>query len=131
MCFKGFENIIKTQLTKVHTKIGEVIFINQATIHYSKPNYSEKIRPAITLGFISENAEKIFYYYENNKLEKFKTDEDFLLKFEDFHKSIFQRPKHAQPISNQQYNPLVLNEKEVANRLQSKKVNWWQKIFNS
>jgi hypothetical protein len=96
--FEGHQERIKKSLTPIEAEIGEVVLLNQAIIHYSKPNLTNEIRPAITVGIISEKAPLIFHYRENygeDTLEKFEQQDDFLLRFENFHQAIFERPKNA------------------------------------
>lgn len=95
MSFAGLEEIIKQKLTVVPAKKGEVIILNQATIHYSKPNMTDEIRPAITTGLISEKAPLKFHYWdkERSQIEEFEQEDDFLLRFENFMEAIYQRPK--------------------------------------
>ena len=94
MSFVGLEENLKPKLTLVPAKKGEVIILNQATIHYSKPNMTEEIRPAITTGLISKNAPLKFHYWdkEKNQIEEFEQDDDFLLRFENFMEAIYKRP---------------------------------------
>jgi Phytanoyl-CoA dioxygenase (PhyH) len=94
MSFVGLEEKIKPKLTLVPAKKGEVIFLNQATIHYSKPNMTNEIRPAITCGLISREAPLKFHYWdkERSQIEEFAQDDDFLLRFENFMEAIYKRP---------------------------------------
>lgn len=94
MSFVGLEEKIKSKLTVVPAKKGEVIILNQATIHYSKPNMTEEIRPAITTGLISKNAPLKFHYWNQDRaqMEEFSQEDDFLLRFENFMEAIYQRP---------------------------------------
>lgn len=94
MSFVGLEEKIKPQLTLVPAKKGEVIILNQATIHYSKPNMTDQIRPAITCGLISQKAPLKFHYWdkERSQIEEFEQEDDFLLRFENFMEAIYKRP---------------------------------------
>lgn len=94
MSFVGLEEKIKSKLTLVPTKKGEVIVLNQATIHYSKPNMTEEIRPAITCGLISQKAPLKFHFWDKEKgqVEEFAQEDDFLLRFEHFMDAIYKRP---------------------------------------
>ncbi len=94
MSFVGLEEKIKPKLTLVPAKKGEVIVLNQATIHYSKPNNTDEIRPAITCGLISQKAPLKFHYWdkEKNQIEEFQQEDDFLLRWENFMEAIYKRP---------------------------------------
>ncbi len=94
MSFVGLEEKIKPKLTLVPAKKGEVIILNQATIHYSKPNMTDEIRPAITCGLISQHAPLKFHYWDKDRaqIEEFAQEDDFLLRFENFMEAIYKRP---------------------------------------
>lgn len=94
MSFVGLEEKIKSQLTVVPATKGEVIILNQATIHYSKPNMTDEIRPAITCGLISQKAPLKFHYWdkERSQIEEFAQEDDFLLRWENFMDAIYKRP---------------------------------------
>ncbi|MFT5780621.1 MAG: hypothetical protein ACI837_003584 [Crocinitomicaceae bacterium] len=112
--FEGHQERIKKSLTIVEAELGEVVVLNQAIIHYSKPNLTREIRPAITAGIISEKAPLIFHYRankEDDKVELFEQEDDFLLRFENFHQTIFERPKNACSKGFKPYTiPEVTNE---------------------
>ena len=83
-------------LTPVPTKAGEAVILNQALVHYSKPNQTEEVRTAITTGVVSKNAALMLYYFDSNhedRVEKFSQSEDFLLRFDDFMNDIYSVPK--------------------------------------
>ncbi len=93
--YNGFQQQLKSKLTALPTKSTEAIVLNEAIIHYSKPNKTNEIRLAITTGIKTKGAPMLFHYWDKNKpneIEQFKQEEDFLLRFTDFHQSIFTRP---------------------------------------
>ena len=93
--FTGYEKEIKEKLTVVNAELGEVVLLNQAVIHYSKPNLSNEIRPAVTVGITSKEARLLFHYWDgknDSEVELFEQEDDFLLRFEDFHEAIYKRP---------------------------------------
>lgn len=94
MSFEGLQSKILPELTVVNANVGEVVVLNQATIHYSKPNMTAEIRPAITTGLISKQAPLKFHYWdqERNQIEEFAQNDDFLLRFEHFMDAIYKRP---------------------------------------
>lgn len=119
MAFQGHEDIIKPCLTVVHAEPGEVVILNQATIHYSKPNLSDKIRPAITCGVISAKAPLIFHYWdaERKQIERFAEDDEFLLRFENFHEAIYKRPVIGESMGFFDYDIPRFSEAEMRIRL--------------
>ena len=133
MSFVGLEEQIKSKLTIVPAKKGEVIILNQATIHYSKPNMTDEIRPAITCGMISENAPLKFHYWdqERNQIEEFAQEDDFLLRFENFMEAIYHRPKMGTSKQFFDYKIPKWTEQEL-NRLTNSstgKLSFFQRIF--
>jgi phytanoyl-CoA dioxygenase PhyH len=93
--FNGFQQQLKEKLVAIPTRPGEAIVLNQAIIHYSKPNKTNDLRVAITTGIKSKDAPMLFHYWNKETpelIEQFKQDDDFLINFENFHQSIFKRP---------------------------------------
>lgn len=96
--FTGKENQVMDHLVPMNAKAGEAVILNQSLVHYSPPNKSNKIRKAITAGVKTKGAPMQFFYKdpaENESLDVYDMDEDFLIKFEDFGKDIFQPPIHG------------------------------------
>lgn len=138
--YEGYQEMIKPHLTVIDTEPGEVVVLNQALIHYSKPNMSEQLRPAITAGIVSKEAQLSLYYWnkENSEeLEIFLQDDDFLLKFENFHQSIFERPKLGTSSGKEAYSKFTIEETEFKQLLgveptkQEPKKNFFQRLFQS
>jgi hypothetical protein len=133
MSFVGLEDKIKPKLTIVPAKKGEVIVLNQATIHYSKPNMTDEIRPAITCGMISEKAPLKFHYWdkERSQIEEFAQEDDFLLSFENFMESIYDRPKMGTSQGFSDYSIPKWNESDLNKLTKSKidKPSFFQRIF--
>ncbi|MFT5860226.1 MAG: hypothetical protein ACI865_002334 [Flavobacteriaceae bacterium] len=133
MSFAGLESKIKPKLTVVPAKKGEVIILNQATIHYSKPNMTDEIRPAVTSGMISQKAPLKFHYWdkERNQIEEFAQKDDFLLRFENFMEAIYKRPLMGESKQFFDYTIPRWNEKDL-DRLTNTRVNkpsFFQRIF--
>lgn len=104
--YTGLENELKYLLSTLPAKAGEIIVLNQALIHYSKPNQFETTRIAITAGIKTANAPLLFYYWDKQKpdvVEEYLQEKDFLIRFDDFHKDIFQRPKYAQLVKTKPF----------------------------
>ncbi len=135
MSFAGLEDNLKPKLTLVPAKKGEVIILNQATIHYSKPNMTDEIRPAITTGLISEKAPLKFHYWdkEKNQIEEFAQEDDFLLRFENFMDAIYKRPLMGTSQRFFDYNIPRWNENDL-NQLTNEKPEkrtFFQRIFGT
>jgi len=93
--YSDYQQEMKKKLLLIPTKATEAVVLNHAVIHYSKPNKSSEIRLAVTTGLKTKDAPMLFYYWDKdkpNEIEQFNMEEDFLLRFEDFHSSIFKRP---------------------------------------
>jgi hypothetical protein len=113
--FHGHQEKIKKYLKPIPTSKGEVIVINQSLIHYSRPNMSDAIRPAIAACLVSEEASLRLYYKvpEQDKLEVFEQEDDFLLHFENFHESVFERPRLGKSTGTVDYTFVQLNDTEM------------------
>ena len=121
--FDGSQSKIKEKLTVIPTLATEAVVLNQAIIHYSKANKTNETRIAITTGIKSKGAPMIFHYWnkENpNEIEKFNQDDDFLLKFSDFHKDIFKRPQLGESTGKFAFQKQQASEQEIHNLIQNK-----------
>jgi hypothetical protein len=98
--FLGYEDVIMEQLEPLLVSAGTAIILNQSVIHYSPANESNQIRKAITAGVKSANAQMYFHYKipNENTLEVFKENDDFLISFDDFMQDIGQRPKRGESV---------------------------------
>lgn len=138
--FAGYEEKIKNELVSISAKENEAVILNQAVIHYSKPNMTETPRPAITAGIISKEAPLIFHYWDGNKngtIEKFSQEDSFLLEFEDFHNDIYSRPKMGVSQGNIPYQHPKLNDQKFEELValnpfkETRKKGFFQKLFNA
>lgn len=105
--YEGYQERLKEQLTLVEASPGEAIILNQAIIHYSKANTTNNPRPALTTGMVSKEAPLVLHYWNKerpNEIEIFEQRDDFLLRFENFHSTIFERPKTGKSNGKQPYN---------------------------
>ncbi|MBI3519101.1 MAG: phytanoyl-CoA dioxygenase family protein [Bacteroidetes bacterium] len=129
--YNGFQEQLKSKLTILPTKATEAIVLNQAVIHYSKPNKTDKTRIAITTGIKTVNAPMLFHYWDKNipdVIEQFKQDDDFLLKFTDFHKDIFNRPQIGESIGTESFKYRVADAEEIARLISPKKKTLLEKL---
>jgi hypothetical protein len=138
--FKGFEDQMKKLLKPIHTKANEAIVLNQAVIHYSKPNMTNKDRLAITTGIKSKDAPMVFYYWNKNTpdtLEAYAQEDDFLLRWNDFFSDIFLKPTQGHFVGQHSFHFPKSNEAEVNQLLghhtakATEKRNFWKRIFGS
>ncbi len=116
--YNGFQDKLKSKLSSIPTKATEAIVLNQAVIHYSKANTTNNIRLAITTGIKSKEAPMIFHYWDKNEpkvIEQFKQEDDFLIRFTDFHKSIFLRPEIGESIGKKSFQLHLANDHEINN----------------
>lgn len=97
--YEPYQAEIRAHLHLLDVKAGEAVILNQALIHASPPNLSDQVRLAITTGLKTAGAPMRFHYAaEPGKLEVFAMDDDFLLRFEDFHQDIYARPQFGESL---------------------------------
>jgi len=114
--YNGFQQELKKYLSCIPVKATEAIVLNQAVIHYSKPNQTREIRLAITTGIKSQGAPMLFHYWNKEKpdeIEQFRQEDDFLLRFTDFHQSIFQRPLTGESLGTKAFQLKTAGAEEV------------------
>lgn len=144
--FKGMEDTIKQYLTPVPAEAGDAVVLNQAVVHYSKPNLSDAPRLAITTGVCSAEAPFRFFYtgpeVPEGKLEEFAMEDRFLNMFENFHQDIFQRPTMGESIGFVDYELPIPTPAELQQYLHEyypqatpEPVSagakpWWKRIFS-
>lgn len=118
--FTGNEKEVMPHLVPMNAKAGEAVILNQSLVHYSPPNLSGKIRKAITAGIKTKGAPMQFFYKDkdpnHHELDVYKMDEDFLIRFDNFGKDIFEPPKHGEKVGKIAYQ-LPQPEKEALNKL--------------
>ena len=120
-CYSGHEYLMQQHMRPLPTRAGEAVVVNQATAHYSPANMSESIRPAITVGVVSSEARLRFYYRDrqrnDGRLEMFEQEDDFFLRFDDFHRDIFARPSFGRAVAELDYVDPSLSATEVKARI--------------
>ncbi|MBS1618555.1 MAG: phytanoyl-CoA dioxygenase family protein, partial [Bacteroidetes bacterium] len=77
---------------------GHAVFFDQSIIHYSPPNYSDKIRIVTNTYFAHQSTEFRTYYWNQaehgkTQIEAFAQDDSFMTDFEQFGDNIRDRPK--------------------------------------
>lgn len=114
--YNGFQQSLKDHLTCIPVKATEAIVLNQAVIHYSKPNKTNELRLALTTGIKSEAAPMLFHYWNKEKpdeIEQFRQEDDFLLRFTNFHQTIFQRPVTGESTGTKAFQLKTATTEEV------------------
>ncbi|MCW5906392.1 MAG: phytanoyl-CoA dioxygenase family protein [Chitinophagales bacterium] len=96
-------------LQPVLIKAGEAVFFDQSIIHFSPPNYSDRIRIVTNTYFTHKSTEYRTYYWNkaehgNSQLEVFAQDDDFMTNFEQFGDNIRDRPKVGKSMGLVEYN---------------------------
>lgn len=96
-------------LQPVLIKAGEAVFFDQSIIHFSPPNYSDKIRIVTNTYFTHKTTEFRTYYWNKSehgesKLEAFAQDDDFMTNFDQFGENIRDRPKVGKSLGLVDYN---------------------------
>lgn len=106
---------IKKHLTPLLLKPGQVAVLDQALVHYSQNNRSDKLRLAFTTGIVSKEAPLHFSYWnkDTSELETLLMDDDFLFRWENFHQDIFQRPCFGTTIEKKPFVPELFGEVEL------------------
>lgn len=131
----GHQEELRSHFKQIDTSLGQVVVLNQAVIHRSNENKSGNPRPAITAGITHKNAQLSLCYWEGKDskvIHRYEQEDDFLLRFDDFHKDIFERPKLGVLRDSLNYSPnfdkeLILYENAIRSR---KKKNLLQRLFN-
>lgn len=95
-------------LQPVLVKAGQAVFFDQSIIHFSPPNFSDKIRIVTNTYFTHKTTEFRTYYFDkvNHKecVEAFAQDDDFMTNFEQFGENIHERPKVGHSLGTVPYN---------------------------
>lgn len=113
--FSGNDDVVIAELETMEVKAGTAVILNQSVIHHSPPNYSDKIRKAITAGVKSKGAQMHFHYKIPNEdeVEIFKEEDDFLIRFDNFMEDIGQRPKLGESVGFKPYKLPQYERKEL------------------
>lgn len=129
--YDGYQEQLKTKLVSIPVNATEAIVLNQAVIHYSKPNKTNELRLAITTGIKTQNAPMLFHYWnkeEPKMIEQFEQTDDFLLQFNDFHKDIFMRPEFGVSKGKKPFQYKKPTTKEVEDLISGKQSTFMSKL---
>lgn len=102
-------------------KAGEAVFFDQSILHFSPPNYSDKLRIVTNTYFTHKESEYRTYYWNKaehgeGKLEAFAQADDFMTNFEQFGENIQDRPKVGKSLGLVDYNFPKIDLKFIADR---------------
>jgi ectoine hydroxylase-related dioxygenase (phytanoyl-CoA dioxygenase family) len=64
------QTLLENYLTPLENKAGEALIYHPSLLHYSYPNLSDAMRPAVVAAFIPKDATPIVYYKRNKWLDK-------------------------------------------------------------
>lgn len=105
--YNGYQTQLQSKLQCVNVMATEAIVLNQAVIHSSKPNTTKNLRIAITTGIKTKGAPMLFHYWDKNnptQIEAFYQEDDFLIRFTNFHQSIYERPSIGKSLGLKSFN---------------------------
>jgi len=113
--FSGNDQLVESAAIPMYVKAGEAVVLNQSVVHGSVPNTSDSIRKAITAGVKSKGAQMYFHYKvpEDDQLEIFAMDDDFLISFENFAEDIHRRPYLGKSIGFKPYESPMLERQDL------------------
>jgi hypothetical protein len=127
--FSGSEEEVIGATIPFYIKAGEAVILNQSVIHFSPPNRSDRIRTAITAGVKTKGAPMIFHYKnDTNTVTQYQMPEDFLIRFEDFAKSIFKAPALGEKIAELPYQDPTIATSDVQSILKKLKCQAMPKL---
>lgn len=95
-------------LHPVYIKAGQAVIFDQSIIHYSPPNYSDKIRIVTNTYFCHKDTEFRTYFWDNTTEEKFVEgfvqDDNFMLDYDQFGHDLTKRPTVGKSLGLIPYN---------------------------
>lgn len=125
--FDNYPQMAIDQMEPMLVKAGHAVILNQSLAHYSPPNLSGKVRKAITAGVKTKDAQMYFHYKDkerqDNKIEKFEMEDEFLIHFEDFFKAIFSRPTVGKSVGFIDYEVPMLERDELETLIKKMKTD--------
>ena len=84
--YSEFHEWIKPKMKMLPLKAGEAVFYNNKLMHRSEPNKSTISRPAIIMGMLPNEADKIIHFrtteMPEDKVEVFELSKEFYLNFD-------------------------------------------------
>lgn len=116
--YQDLQQVILDHAVQLEVAAGQAVVLNQALVHGSPPNLSDAPRLAITTGIKTATAPMRFHYAcGEGELEVFAMEDDFLLRFEDFHQDIYARPQFGESLGRVKYAPPHLSREALIEML--------------
>lgn len=118
----------------VNLKAGQAIIFSQALMHASPPNLSDKLRLAVTYGFIHQDAHLYFYFKnEAGLVEKYQVPDTF---FKQYNTQIGEKPKDGQLVETLSIKESVISKQEYTlmkarHQMKINKMNTMKPIFKN
>lgn len=78
----------------IYLKRGQAIILNHSVIHYSTPNFTNKIRKALVIAIKSKDAPSCLYYFNETKkqIQVYEVDDTLKYSYEKFHYDRNEKP---------------------------------------
>ena len=118
-----FSDVMDDMLDYLHpvfVKAGQAVIFDQSIIHYSPPNYSDKIRIVTNTYFCHKDTEFRTYFWDNTTEEKFveafAQDDNFMLDYEQFGANLTKRPTVGKSLGLVPYNFPRIDKAFLENR---------------
>ena len=108
--YMTFAEQIKENAHSLDLKAGHAIVYQSGIIHFSEPNLSKEVRPAIGFVSIPKSAEPWHYFYNGDKLEIYALDENFYYDIE-----IGRPPQNANKIQEIELDETCFGLEEMKN----------------
>jgi hypothetical protein len=120
--FSGVMDEMLDYLHPVTIKAGKAVIFDQSIIHFSPPNYSDKIRIVTNTYFTHKDAEfRTFWWNEslgNKHVEAFAQDNNFMLDYDQFGTDIRQRPRVGRSLGLVPYDFPKIDKAWLESRLE-------------
>lgn len=93
--YQKYQSEIKKYLLPIEMKAGDILFFDNRLLHYSPPNLSNKNRVVVSYGVLHPSAtlEICYQNSENNTIEIYQQENDFLLTHKGFHTACDCKPE--------------------------------------
>jgi hypothetical protein len=77
--FAGVQEDIWKKMTALHMKAGEALIYDHRLFHASDPNTTDELRVAAVFGIIPEEAQMLYYFGRDEKVEVYKSSVEFFM----------------------------------------------------
>ncbi|MCC6582408.1 MAG: phytanoyl-CoA dioxygenase family protein [Chitinophagales bacterium] len=113
--YDNYRDVVLKYMVPLKVKAGTAIIINHSIIHYSSPNYTNKVRKALISAIKSSQADTILYYDTkcDNVLEVYQMPEDFAVRYNNFFQDNKLRPDSGKLLKEKYYIQNIYSKSEV------------------